>query len=82
MADQKPAPDYEERRRPRVLEKLNSKATRWSVARKAIISAAAAAAIWWLLRLNNYWHPEWWAFVCWEVAAVIAAAATEWQPID
>ncbi len=82
MADQKPTLDCEGKGRPRFLEKLNLKATRLSVARKAIISPIGAAAIWWLLRLNNNWHPEWWAFVCWEVAAVIAAAATEWQPID
>jgi len=82
MPDQKPKLDHKRRARPRFLEKLNAKATRWSVTRKAIICAIVAAAIWWLLRLNNNWHPEWWAFVGWEVAAVIAGAATEWQPID
>jgi hypothetical protein len=82
MPDQKPTLEYarpEPRKRSRFLEKLNPKATLRSVVRKAMINGIVAAAVWWLLRLNHNWHPEWWAFVSWELAAVIVGAVSEWQ---
>ena len=87
MAEKKATLDYATTgpaKHPRFLEKLNPKATWRSVARKAIISCLLAAAAWWLLRrLIPTWHPaEWWPFVCWEVAAAMVGAVTEWQPID
>ncbi|HEX5244509.1 MAG TPA: hypothetical protein VFW23_14700 [Tepidisphaeraceae bacterium] len=82
MPDQKPTPDHEGSKRPRFLQKLNPKATLWSVIRKAIIFAIAAAPVWWLLRLNPHWHPEPCMFVCWEVVAAIVGAVTEWQPLE
>jgi len=63
-------------------EKLNPNATPRRVVLKATILAILAAVGWSLLCLKRDWHPEWWAFTCWELAAVVTGAVTEWQTSD
>jgi hypothetical protein len=65
-----------------LLTKLNPKATRRSVARRALVSCIIAAGLWSLaviFHFNPKFQPTWWAFVVFMICAAIVGAVWEWQ---
>jgi hypothetical protein len=64
------------------LAKLNPKATRRSVVRRAVLSCIIAASLWGLavvFRFNPKFQPRWWAFALLIVCPALVGAACEWQ---
>ena len=82
MRGQKPTLNYETpTKRVRFLEKLNHNATRWTVARAAILYGAITAVLILVVRhFNPNWqHLHWLAFVGLVLGGAAVGAISEWQ---